>query len=176
MPTPPKVEAPAQPRPAPTRATMTVMVTDRQGKALEDVEVGVTGPAERDGKTDAEGSVAFRNMGAGTYRLRFEHPEFITLEREVSMVAGRRLQTSAALNPAPSPLPAPKPEPAAPAADTGTAASAARVAAAHLCVHSRCVRSEPHRQECIPNGRRRVRGYGHGHADSTARPADRTHA
>jgi mannose-6-phosphate isomerase-like protein (cupin superfamily) len=93
---------------------MTVLVTDRQGKALEDVEVGVTGAAERDGKTDAEGSVSFRNMGAGTYRLRFEHPEFVTLEREVSMVAGRTLRTSAALNPAPSAPPSPKEEPTAP--------------------------------------------------------------
>jgi mannose-6-phosphate isomerase-like protein (cupin superfamily) len=48
-------------------------------------------------------------MGAGTYRLRFEHPEFITLEREVSMQAGRALRTSAALNPAPPPPPAAEP-------------------------------------------------------------------
>jgi mannose-6-phosphate isomerase-like protein (cupin superfamily) len=93
---------------------MTVLVTDRQGEALADVEVGMTGPMERDGKTDAEGSIAFRNLGAGNYRLRFEHPEFITLEREVSMQAGRALKTSAALNPAPSPPPPPE-EPDAPA-------------------------------------------------------------
>jgi mannose-6-phosphate isomerase-like protein (cupin superfamily) len=91
---------------------MTVLVTDRQGKALADVEVGVTGPAERDAATDAEGNVVFRNMGAGTYRLRFDHPAFITLEREVSMQAGRALRTTAALNPAPSPPP--KQEPVVP--------------------------------------------------------------
>lgn len=53
----------------------------------------------------------FRNMGAGTYRLRFEHPAFVTLEREVSMPASRALRTSAALNPAPSRPPSPKQDP-----------------------------------------------------------------
>lgn len=105
----PKATAPAPPRPAPTRATMTVMVTDRQGDPLAGVAVGVTGPVERDATTDAEGNVSFRNMGAGTYRLRFEHPAFITLERELSMQAGRTLRTSAALNKAPSPPPTPEP-------------------------------------------------------------------
>jgi mannose-6-phosphate isomerase-like protein (cupin superfamily) len=84
---------------------MTVMVTDRTGKALEEVEVGVTGPVDRDGTTDAEGTVAFRSMGGGTYRLRFEHPAFITFEREVSMPAGRAFRTSATLNPARSRAP-----------------------------------------------------------------------
>jgi mannose-6-phosphate isomerase-like protein (cupin superfamily) len=39
-------------------------------------------------------------LGEGTYRLRFEHPRFITLEREVSMQAGKTLRTTAALSPA----------------------------------------------------------------------------
>jgi hypothetical protein len=93
---------------------MTVLVTDRIGKVLSDVEVGVTGPVERDGTTDAEGTVALRNMGAGTYRLRFEHPEFITLEREVTMQAGRTLKTTAALSPAPERAKEKEAEPAAP--------------------------------------------------------------
>jgi hypothetical protein len=75
---------------------MTVLVTDRQGDPIVNVEVRVTGPMERDGKTDGEGNAVFRNMGGGTYRLRFEHPEFITLERDVSMQAGR----AAVFNPA----------------------------------------------------------------------------
>jgi quercetin dioxygenase-like cupin family protein len=112
----PRAEQPPPARPAaPTRATMSVMVTDRQGNTLPDVEVGVTGPAERDGTTDSSGTISFRNLGAGTYRLRFEHPEFVTLEREVSMQAGRALRTSAALTPAPSPPPEPEPAAAPPA-------------------------------------------------------------
>src|SRR4029453_18417059 len=74
--------------------------------------VVVTGPADRDAKTDAGGNVLFRNLGAGTYRLRFEHPDFTTLEREVSMQAGRAAKTSVALHAAPAPPP--KEEPAAP--------------------------------------------------------------
>jgi mannose-6-phosphate isomerase-like protein (cupin superfamily) len=120
MPTPkPQSTAPAQQRPAAapaaTRATMTILVTDRQGKPIPGVDVGVTGPAERDGKTDETGTVAFRNMGGGTYRLRFEHPEFITFEREVSMQAGRTLRPQVALSPAPAPAPPPEPEEAKPA-------------------------------------------------------------
>jgi hypothetical protein len=111
-------QAPAQQRPAAspaaTRASMTLLVTDRQGETLADIEVGVTGAMERDGKTDEGGNVVFRNMGAGTYRLRFEHPDFITLEREVNMQAGRPLRTTVALNPAPSPPPPPQKEEAPP--------------------------------------------------------------
>jgi hypothetical protein len=95
---------------------MTVLVTDRQGDPLADVEVGATGPAERDGTTDAAGNVAFHNLGAGTYRLRFEHPAFVTFEKEVSMQAGRALRTSAALSPVPAPPSPPEQEPAAPPA------------------------------------------------------------
>jgi mannose-6-phosphate isomerase-like protein (cupin superfamily) len=123
MPTP-QAAAPAQQRPAAspasTRASMTLLVTDRQGKALADVDVVVTGATEREGKTDEVGNVVFRNLGAGTYRLRFEHPSFITLERELNMQAGRAVRTSVALHPAPAPpaLPekeeAPTPPPAAP--------------------------------------------------------------
>jgi mannose-6-phosphate isomerase-like protein (cupin superfamily) len=93
---------------------MTVEVTDRQGKPLADVEVEATGPAERDATTDSEGNVVFRNMGAGTYRLRFSHPAFVTFEREVSMPVGRAFRTSAALNPAPSPRRSPEQDPDAP--------------------------------------------------------------
>lgn len=110
----PKADAPAQPRPAPSRATMSVLVTDREGNPIADVAVGVTGPVDRDGKSDAGGNVLFRNLGAGTYRLRFEHPDFVTLEREVTMQAGRALKTSAALHSAPQAAPAEQEEPAVP--------------------------------------------------------------
>jgi mannose-6-phosphate isomerase-like protein (cupin superfamily) len=93
---------------------MTVMVTDRQGRALEGVQVSAAGPVERDGTTEADGTVAFRNMNGGVYRLRFEHAEFITLEREVTVQPGRALRTAAALNPAPPPPPPPKQEPEPP--------------------------------------------------------------
>jgi len=108
---------PAQPQaqpPAATRTTLTVFVTDQSGKPVADADVKAAGPVNRDGKTDSEGTLVFRNMNAGTYRLRFEHGEFVTLEREVTIQGGRPFKTSAALSaapPPPPPPPPPKPEP-----------------------------------------------------------------
>jgi len=93
---------------------VTVLVTDRSGKPIADAAVKATGPAERDGTTDAEGTLVLRNVNAGTYRLRFEHKEFVTLERDIIVQGGRPLKTQAALSaapPPPPPPPAPKPEP-----------------------------------------------------------------
>ena len=59
-------------------------------------------------------------MAPGTYRLRFEHPGFITLEKEVSLAAGKPLRASASLSAAPPPPPPPKAEPAAPAPSNAT--------------------------------------------------------
>ena len=93
-------------------------MTDKSGNGVANVAVGVSGPVERSGTTAADGSVAFRSMRAGTYRLRFEHERFITLERELIMARGSEVSVS--LNPAP-PMPvappAPAPEPAAPPPD-----------------------------------------------------------
>jgi mannose-6-phosphate isomerase-like protein (cupin superfamily) len=103
---------PAAPRAPIARPSITVMVTDRTGRALPDVAVKATGPNEREGKTDPEGTIVLRNITAGTYRLRFESPSTITFEREVTVAAGRPVKTSVELSPAPPPPPPPKPEPA----------------------------------------------------------------
>jgi hypothetical protein len=109
----PPTQAPAAPRPSTSiaRPSITVLVTDRQGKPLQDIAVKATGPAERDGKTDSEGIIVLRNVNPGTYRLRFESPGTITLEREVTVAAGRPVKTTAELTAAPPPPPPPKPEP-----------------------------------------------------------------
>ncbi len=115
-PAPAQVPAPAPaPRAPVARPSISVMVTDRQGKPLADVVVRATGPAEREGKTDADGMVLLRNVASGTYRLRFESPGTITFEREVSVAVGRPVKTTAELTPAPPPPPPPKPEPPPPA-------------------------------------------------------------
>jgi hypothetical protein len=76
--------------------------------------VAASGPVDRAGRTATDGKVAFSSMRAGTYRLRFEHEGFITLEREVA-VASRVAEVSVALNPAPAPpKPVAPPPPAAP--------------------------------------------------------------
>ncbi len=109
-------QAPAKPRQsAPAgRLTLTVMVTALDGKTLPDTTVVATGPVDREGQTDPSGLVSFTNMTAGTYRLRFEREEFVTLEKEVSLAAGKPLRISVALTAAPPPPPPPKPEPAEP--------------------------------------------------------------
>jgi mannose-6-phosphate isomerase-like protein (cupin superfamily) len=102
------------------RTTMTVFVTDRSGQPVADALVKVTGPVDRDGTTDADGNLVLRNVNSGNYRLRFEHKDFVTLERDVTVQAGRPLKTSVVLTPAPPPppppppAPKPEPEPAAP--------------------------------------------------------------
>ena len=91
-----------------------MIVTDKSGNGIGDVNVAVSGPVERSGRTAADGSVAFRSIRAGTYRLRFEHERYITLERE-TVVGTRTSDVSVALNPAPvtKPVVAP-PAPVAP--------------------------------------------------------------
>ena len=72
---------------APARSTMTITVTDLEGKTLPGVWVKASGPVDREAATDESGMVIFRNMNTGTYRLRFEHDDFVTLERDVVQAA-----------------------------------------------------------------------------------------
>lgn len=89
------------------------MVTARDGRTLENVLVTASGPVDREGRTSDSGLVTFQNMASGTYRLRFEHDEFITLEKDVSVPTGKPLRVSASLTAAPPPPTPPEP-PAAP--------------------------------------------------------------
>ena len=88
------------------------MVTALDGKTLPDVVVKASGPVDREAPTDPSGLVNFANMSPGTYRLRFEHSDFVTFEKEISLAAGKPLRASASLTAAPPPPPPPKPEPA----------------------------------------------------------------
>jgi len=96
-----------------------------EGRPLPEIWVKSSGPVEREGTTDPSGTVTFNNVTAGAYRLRFEHERFITLERDVTVVAGRPLKASVALNAAPPPPPPPKVEvpPAPPVATPGPSGS-----------------------------------------------------
>jgi mannose-6-phosphate isomerase-like protein (cupin superfamily) len=94
--------------------TLAIMVTALDGKTLPETFVKATGAVDREGATDPSGQLSFLNMPAGTYRLRFEREQFVTLEKEVTLVAGRPMRVSAALTAAPPPPSAPKSEPAAP--------------------------------------------------------------
>jgi Carboxypeptidase regulatory-like domain len=78
-------------RAAAATSTLTVTVTDGGGLPLQGVGVRVTGPVEREGTTIASGMARFLNLRAGTYRLRFSHDGFVTLERDVVVRAGAPL-------------------------------------------------------------------------------------
>jgi mannose-6-phosphate isomerase-like protein (cupin superfamily) len=107
----PKPQAPAQA--AATRISMAVTVTDLAGEAAPDVRVALTGPVAREGTTARDGIVRFQALRAGTYRLRFESPDFVTFEREATVKAGALAEVEVTLSRAlekpapPSPLPAP---------------------------------------------------------------------
>ncbi|MGE0450792.1 MAG: carboxypeptidase regulatory-like domain-containing protein [Vicinamibacterales bacterium] len=115
-PAPAAPAAPAAPRPAqPARrlapAVLQVKVTDRTGAPIEGAHVSAEGPVSRDGETDAEGAVQFRSLGNGTYRIRAEHEDSVTLEKEVAVRAGAPTNVELALTAAPPPPPPPEPEP-----------------------------------------------------------------
>jgi hypothetical protein len=116
-PAPVETARPPQPRPAAPRprpagsstTTMTIKVTDSGGAPLVGANVTATGPATRAGVTDATGTVRFLSMRGGNYRLRFESPTTITLERDVVLRAGME-----PIEATPSPAPPPPPSPPAP--------------------------------------------------------------
>jgi mannose-6-phosphate isomerase-like protein (cupin superfamily) len=114
-----KPQAPAPSRPAAppvaARAAITLVVTDMVGKTLPGVRVELNGPVTREATTSRDGALTFEGLRAGTYRLRFETAEFITLERDVTVRTGPPTEVDAALDraaaktaePASPPPPAP---------------------------------------------------------------------
>lgn len=100
----------AKPRAAAAGLSARIQVTDHSGNPLADVNVTMSGPVERSGSTGQDGTVVFRTLRAGSYRLRFERDQFTTLERDIT-VRGQSAEVSAALTAAPEPPP-PPPAPA----------------------------------------------------------------
>jgi mannose-6-phosphate isomerase-like protein (cupin superfamily) len=92
---------------------MRIHVTNGVGLLLAGVRVTAEGPTSRDGVTGEDGALQFINLTPGTYRLRFAHDKFITLERDVS---ARTAETAVdvALSDAPEPPPKPPDPPPAP--------------------------------------------------------------
>jgi mannose-6-phosphate isomerase-like protein (cupin superfamily) len=118
--TPPPTQTPARapaPRPRATPPTQ-VIVRTNSGNAVEGVRVTVSGGTGTQAETDAKGMSAV-TLPAGSYRFRFEHEGFITLERDVTVRAGQPTEVAVALDmaftpPPPPPAPEPPPPPAAP--------------------------------------------------------------
>lgn len=122
--------APAKPAPKPpakpaaannaarTAMAMTLQVTSRAGAGLGDVKVTIDGPVTRDATTDDGGVARFPNVKAGTYRVRFEHPKYITFEKELTLKQSQAFDITLADAPAPPPPPSAPSKPAAPALGT----------------------------------------------------------
>lgn len=117
-PAPAQAPAPAR-RAAPASVTIEVRITDRRGGAVEGGKVVAEGPSSRDAVSDRAGSVTFRTMATGTYRVRAEADGYVTLEKEVVLRAGTQAPLEFSLNAAPAapkvepPPPPPAPTPAA---------------------------------------------------------------
>jgi mannose-6-phosphate isomerase-like protein (cupin superfamily) len=90
------------------------VVTDHVGKTLSDIRVALTGAMSREGTTSRDGALTLEGLRPGTYRLRFEAADFITLEREVTVKTGPAAEVDVSLDRAP----AKPPEPPAPAQPT----------------------------------------------------------
>jgi mannose-6-phosphate isomerase-like protein (cupin superfamily) len=112
--TPPQGAKPPAPRAAQAaRGSITFFLTDPKGAPIPEAVVRMTGPVQREGSTNKDGVLRLANVRNGSYRVRAEAPDFITLERDIAMKNG--LEVEMALNPAPEPEEEAEPE-AAPAA------------------------------------------------------------
>jgi hypothetical protein len=108
--TTPQTSNAAQPRRV-TSATVEVTVTDRAGVPLKDARVMIDGNSERDGITSALGRLTIYNVKAGSYMLRVERAQYITLEKDFVVRAGIPVTVSASLSSAPPPPPPAPPKP-----------------------------------------------------------------
>lgn len=88
-----------------------VVVTDSTGAPLPGVDVDVSGPADRDARTEA-GRIAFEDLPAGTYRFKFQKNGFITIERDVVARGRVPIDVKVAMDAAPA-LPPAAPVPVA---------------------------------------------------------------
>lgn len=116
--TPAPRPAAQRPRPAASAATSTleIAVADPGGLPLQGVTVTATGTLDREGASLASGLVRFLNMRGGEYRLRFAHPRYVLLERDVTMRPGAPMSIDVTLSRAPDqaaePAPVATPAPA----------------------------------------------------------------
>jgi mannose-6-phosphate isomerase-like protein (cupin superfamily) len=120
---PPAAPATQKPRATSSAGTsLMLFVTDPSGRNLEGVTVTLMGPVDREMKTPGGTGLRIPNLRAGTYRARFEHPDFYTFEKEIVIRAGTSPEISVTLNAAPPPA-APPPPVAAPVKSPDTSTS-----------------------------------------------------
>jgi mannose-6-phosphate isomerase-like protein (cupin superfamily) len=108
---------PAQaPRPRPKPLSIQVTVRDSAGAPIPFVHVNVSGAVTRTVLTNADGMATLQALPDGTYRVRFEHDNFVTLERDLTVRTGQPHEVEVQMTAAPeTPPPAPEPPRAQPA-------------------------------------------------------------
>jgi mannose-6-phosphate isomerase-like protein (cupin superfamily) len=123
-PTRPPGTATAKPAasPAASRTVLELAVTDASGNPVQEGKVTMTGPVSREGSTGKDGALTFQGLKPGSYRLRVEATDFITLERDVTIKVGAPNSADMMLDravkvppPTPTPTPTPPPPPPHPA-------------------------------------------------------------
>ncbi|HTI38513.1 MAG TPA: carboxypeptidase regulatory-like domain-containing protein [Vicinamibacterales bacterium] len=103
--------APASQRaPATGPAAFAVMVTDPSGAGITDVQVTVTGKAQRSGSTEG-GRIAFEELPVGSYHFTFEKDGYETVEQDVTGRRGAAVDVKVTMTPKPAPAPPPPPAP-----------------------------------------------------------------
>jgi mannose-6-phosphate isomerase-like protein (cupin superfamily) len=149
--------APAQVA-GPARVSATVFVTDLSGNGLPDVHVMLTGPVSREGTTGRDGTLRLQGLKSGDYRLRFQAPEFLTLETLVTLKPGSTAEVDVSLNrdlqkpksPEPEPVPAPVSAPAArPAAPPDPSATVELLALPDWVERNLIGRSDPLKESTV---------------------------
>src|SRR5262249_27263673 len=126
----PQIPSASQPvrRPRPKPLTIQVTVRDQGGAPIPYAHITVFGAVNRTVITNADGGRSLWPLPDGTYRVRFEHEKFVTLERELTVRNGQPGEfevemtaiPGAAAPPPPAPeAPAPTPPPATVAAPSG---------------------------------------------------------
>ena len=107
----------AQRGPTTGPAAFAVLVTDPAGTPITDVQVTVTGRAQRSGATEG-GRIAFEDLPVGPYHFKFEKDGYDPVEQDVTGKRGAPVDVKVTMTPqpkpvAPPPAPAPAPAPAA---------------------------------------------------------------
>src|SRR6476620_800972 len=63
--------------------TFAIMVKDAAGAPITDVRVAVTGPAQRNSRTEG-GRLVFESLPTGDYTFRFEKAGYVPVEQQVT--------------------------------------------------------------------------------------------
>ena len=161
--TPPAAQTPPAAAPAPrpagqgtSRATATLFVTNPAGAPIPDVRITLSGTVDRELVTTRDAATRIPNLRSGTYRARFDAPDYVLFEKELVLRPGQSWEFEVTLNPAPvkkaeaPPAPPPSPAPARqPAPPPETAGEVSMLSLSDWLDEFLIGRNEPQRDSVI---------------------------